>query len=468
MAIKQTIEFNSNNTYFAGFLQEIINKSEIEGSVIQKDKKIEMVLENKNVDRLNKFLSLSQKYLPHSIFLGNIQTKVEDVSVNKTAFKSKTYNISPCKRCLDEILDPSNEHYLDDEYLCTHYCNEPKTYQDNTIFSPHYSEKSAVLITDASKINELFILTEDETKALFSIEKPTLKATIKDETLKEITGKKFINIKASYNLRSILAALNAKESGIDYLFFNNNDDLKITIVKKNISIIKAKRVASKLQNLHKDMVLNRFLNIKKEAGFKKTTGANLSRTNGICFMVADETDAKKVINFQKFNLKEILENMQNDENRKKLIKNFKEKFSHIIEELQENPHYDLFETLSALLELKERGFEELSDKALEFRGNGGLKIDTLFKEGGFDYTSFLGSVMSFKLADCEEKFLAYSIFEAFGDMSMDILNQLKRKFEINNVIMMGNMFENSVLYSRILSKYQLANPYFGKSFALDD
>jgi hydrogenase maturation factor HypF (carbamoyltransferase family) len=76
--------------------------------------------------------------------------------------------------------------------------------------------------------------------------------------------------------------------------------------------------------------------------------------------------------------------------------------------------------------------------------------------------------MSFILAGAEEHYIAYSIFEAYGDMTISILNQLKKTFRIDNIIMMGDMFENSVLYSRILSKYQLAKPFFSKQFALDD
>ena len=65
-------------------------------------------------------------------------------------------------------------------------------------------------------------------------------------------------------------------------------------------------------------------------------------------------------------------------------------------------------------------------------------------------------------------YLAYSIFEAFADMSITTLNQLKSKFKCENFVMMGDMFQNSVLYSRILSKFQLSNPYFSKSFAIND
>jgi hypothetical protein len=42
----------------------------------------------------------------------------------------------------------------------------------------------------------------------------------------------------------------------------------------------------------------------------------------------------------------------------------------------------------------------------------------------------------------------------------------QEEFNIDKFIMMGDMFSNSVLYSRVLSKFQLSNPYFSKAIAL--
>jgi hypothetical protein len=52
-------------------------------------------------------------------------------------------------------------------------------------------------------------------------------------------------------------------------------------------------------------------------------------------------------------------------------------------------------------------------------------------------------------------------------MSINIMNQLKTEFKVENFIMMGDLFENRVLYSRILNKFSLNKPYFSKSFAID-
>jgi len=469
MAIVQEIEFNSNNEYFAGFLQNIIEQSGIKGSVEFKNNLIILTLDDKDTNSLEKFSKLSNRYLPHSIFLGKINTNIKEIPILNTRFISEPCNIAPCPKCLEDLTDPSSSNYLDDSLICKHYSNNEAFYDnDSTFFTPHYTDGCAVLVADASKIDELFIMTAKEKEVLFSIEKPTIKVTIASDELKELTGKTYINIKAPYNVRSQLFALNAKDSQIPYIFFQDTNDLKIIKVQENTTIIRASRVAKKLEELHSNRQINRFLNICNEAKFINVAiGANLSFSNGINFIVKTEVGSKKVINFQEFKANEVFENMANDEIRVKLLENFKAKYPKIIEEIKQN-NYNLFETLCIILDIPKPSFESLSDKALEFRGNGGSKIDMNFSEDKFDYSSLIGSVMSFILAGAETHYIAYSIFEAYGDMAINILNQLKKTFKIDNIIMMGDMFENSVLYSRILSKYQLAKPFFSKQFAIDE
>ena len=469
MAIIQKIKYNSTNQYFAGFLQNIITQSGIDGSVNFNDNLITLILDDKDTKGLEKFSELSNKYLPHSIFIDKITTNAKDINIPDTLFKSKTYNIAPCPKCLEDLTDPSSSLYLDDSLVCKHYSNDTAFYDnDSTFFTPHYTDGCAVLVADATKIDELFILTKKEKEVLFSIEKPTIKATIASDELKGLTQRTYINIKAPYNVRSQLFALNAKDSEIPYIFFQNTSDLKIIKVQENTTIIRAYRIAKECKILDNDKSISRFLNICNEANFSNVAiGANLSYTNGINFIVKTEIGTKKAINFQEFRSSEVLEAMANDEIRSKLLNNFKIKYPKIIEDIEEND-YNLFETLCIILDILKPSFESLSDKALEFRGNGGLKVDIDFIDNKVDYNSIIGSVMSFILAGADTHYIAYSIFEAYGDMTISTLNQLKKIYKINNIIMMGDMFENSVLYSRILSKYQLAKPYFSKQFALDD
>lgn len=73
-------------------------------------------------------------------------------------------------------------------------------------------------------------------KALFSIEKPSIKVTIDDETLKELTGKNYIWIKSPSTVKSTLVALNAKESGVSYLFFKDTYENKAVVIQKKYNI----------------------------------------------------------------------------------------------------------------------------------------------------------------------------------------------------------------------------------------
>jgi hypothetical protein len=456
---KQRITFNSPHNYFAGFLQAVIDQSGIEATVQKEGTAIALVFDNDDPSVLTRFNENIARYLPYSIFLGDIETTAVEEIKTVPPFRSEPYQIAPCPKCLEQISDPSSPFYLDASLSCNHYSNDKTTsIEHDAVYSPHYGEGNTALVTDTNKLQDLFLLTDHEIKLLLSIEKPTITATINDETLQQITGKRFIAIKAPYNTKSVLSAINAKESGIDYLFFEETHDLKMVVAGDNQAIIRANRIATKLQPLHKDKQINRCLNIMKEAGFDEAIGAYLSR-DGIAFFLSD----KKIIQFEPFDLDKTLARLED----KKIMQNFMESYPDVVKELK-NGNKDLFATIATLLELEIKDFEALSSKSNEFQGNGGVKIDTNFKEGAFDYRAFLNSIISFKLAGTPQHLLAYSVFEALGDMAITVMLQLKEKFGVKNFVMMGDLFENSVLYSRIINKFQLHNPYFSRSFALDD
>ena len=469
MAIKQTIKYNSDNEYIAGFLQTIINDSELNASVSKTEKEITLLIDENDPQALERFSQNTQKYLPYSVFIGDIDTtQQEELDVNKSSFKSKNYNIALCPKCLLKLTDPASENYLDDSLICDHYSNSGnKDFKDVHNYSAHYTKGDTLLVVDTSKLDKLFYLTQNEVDALLSIEKPTIKVTIKDEDLKSFTKENFIYIKSPNTMKSTLSALNAKESGLEYLFFKEFDTFKASITKDQLLIIKdTLGLSNKLSSLNENSVLNRFLNIAQEAAIKRALGVNLSAENSISFLVTDKDQTNIALNFGKFDLKKILDEFA--EKKPKLLSNLNEKYPQLLNELNQNSQYDFFEALSTILELDDKGYDSLSNKSLEFHGNGGLRIDTFFKEDGFDFASFVGSVISFKLGGSDDHYLAYSIFEALADMAISALNQLKDKYKISNFIMMGNMFENSVLHSRIISKFSQANPYFPKALPIDD
>jgi len=93
----------------------------------------------------------------------------------------------------------------------------------------------------------------------------------------------------------------------------------------------------------------------------------------------------------------------------------------------------------------------------------------LFEDDKFDYVSFFGSIMSFKLAGTQDSYLAYSIFESLADFSINIINQIKVNLKLkNNITFLGNMFENSIVLSRVLSKLGANKPYLSNIIAFDE
>jgi len=470
MAIVQTIEYKIEHKYFAGFLQNAIDYAQIKGYIEQNRGVITLALDDSNKEALERFSKFSQKYLPHSIFLGKIETEIKDIEIKEERFTSPPYAIAPCAICMEEITNPASNHYLDDTICCKHYSNSICHQEgDNTYFSPHYNGNDTILLCDATKVKELFLVTDEEIKALFSIEKPTLKFTIKDEELKHLTGKKFMRVKAPYNIKSILVALNAKESGISTLFFNEREDkLEVILIQEHIHMIRDNRLSAKLEPIHQDRVVNRFLNVAKEAKVSSAIGAYLSLKSGINFLILLDNRVKKAIEFNHFDLESVIKSMKRDELRVKLLENFKKRYPKEANTLLEAKGIGLFEAILIIMGFDGGGFDELSDLALEFKGNGGLKIDMNFKDGNFSYEDMLGSIISFRLADTKPHYLAYSIFEAYGDMTIAMLGELKKEYKIDNFLLMGDMFENPILFSRILSKFQISKPYFSTRIALDE
>lgn len=334
MAIKQTIEFKSNNKYFAGFLQNLITEIQINANVQLNGKKIELTIDESDTNKLKAFGDATSKYLPSSIFLGHIQTNTSEEKLKIKNFETRPYNIAPCPKCLEAITNPASADYLNDSYKCTHYSDTTDESIDNCFYSVHFSKGMTLLVADSSKVHDLFYLSDVEYKALFSIEKPSIKVTIKDERLKEVVGNQnFIHIRAPYSVKSALVALNAKESEIDYLFFEENDSKKCVIVKENISFIHDNPLTQKLEYLNNDVAFNRVLNIEKDANFKGSITANMSRNDGINFIVSNEVGIQKVLKFQSFDIKKFLVDMQNDPLKSKMFANFEKKYPKVIEQL---------------------------------------------------------------------------------------------------------------------------------------
>ncbi|RMA97854.1 Kae1-like domain-containing protein [Hydrogenothermus marinus] len=103
-------------------------------------------------------------------------------------------------------------------------------------------------------------------------------------------------------------------------------------------------------------------------------------------------------------------------------------------------------------------FEEpyiyLQNEALDFKDNRGLMIDYfLYEENNVFYLNWiktLQSILSYKIADVDNKMLAFSIFEGLADWMIEQINTISKKLKINNVALAGDFFSNPILTGRII------------------
>jgi acylphosphatase len=454
MRVVQNIEFHSKNEYFAGYLQAIAETSGVKASVSLDDKTVTLVVdsEDANVERFSQDVS---KYLPQSIYLGEIKNDTSVSSVKKnSSINSSSYPLSLCPKCL--------EGEVSIDTVCTHYSNEDtKPITDDKEYREQYSEGDALLITNPQKIDELFFLTPLEKSMLFSIEKPILKVTIKSQELKDITNKTFIKIQAFKTAKSLIEAKSTQQ---DFLFFApSQQELSVVVVGSDVLAINDNPLTTNIEYLDSDKTVSRFLNIYKEHDLKGGALGLCFSNKEISFLAQSTTGVKRVLQFSPFNLVSVFDELKS--RFPKLVENYQKLSPISIDDLDQD--MDIFGFLAYLLELKP-SFEAFSDKSLEFRGNGGVKIDIKFLEDKSDYAALIASVMSYKLAGTPTHHIAYSVFESFADFFITVYNELRVKLKMDALIPFGDRFSNSVALSRLISKLSIKKPYFSKMYALDE
>ncbi|WP_200763057.1 hypothetical protein [Nitrosophilus alvini] len=82
-------------------------------------------------------------------------------------------------------------------------------------------EDQNILITNANRVSNHFLLLSQEKHALFSIEKPIIRATVSNEKIKEDTGTSVARIKAPDEGFTLLLAKELSMAGIDYIYYRD-------------------------------------------------------------------------------------------------------------------------------------------------------------------------------------------------------------------------------------------------------
>ena len=509
MQLIYKIEFNTTNLYFKHIIECLINEAKINAICKQYNGFILIVLDTSG-EEIEDFFALLEKKLPLSIFIGKSYV-VE--SYDETLKEIEDFDIKQnltllTNDAIKSIIEENNIDFLNDIVKITkgeisrfETHNGLKDYfLPNKNIREDFEKKGfevKLLITDISKIEELFDINMKDYQLLCSLERPLVKLKFKilKNANKEFSSSNFIYAKIPDDKEVILFAKALKENAINYVLYVNDevyqDGLRITYFKEQNLIIHGDKglfpkydfPANKKYNSSKDYFDD------KGGVFKAILAQNAKRLTSSIGVYFSQNSYKSSIsiNVPTKGLKEIISipNIQNsikncfeeiadiDEHCVRLITNYSKKFPNVLEgEVPQNSNgFESIINMCAKV-LGINSSKEFEDIALNTSMTSGIQIDmklvSLDGVNYLDYRRIVQSIMAYKMADVDNITLVYSFFESLSEFICNYVNEIATDLKAKDVVLCGNMFANSILLSKTnktLSKnYNIILP---KEYPLD-
>ncbi|KLE03868.1 hypothetical protein N5T96_06595 [Aliarcobacter butzleri] len=491
MQLIYKIEFNTTNLYFKYIIETLINEAQINASCKQYKDFILIIFddEEKNVEN---FFLLLEKKLPMSIFISN--SYVVD-SYDETLEEIENFNIKQNLTLLtnDSIVKIIRENQIDFfndiEKIKNGGVSRFETHNGlKRLFLPNKIKREEfenkgyevkLLITDVTKLDELFDLNMRDFQLLCSIERPLIKLKFKPlkNANKEFSSTKFIYAKIPDDKETVLFAKALKENGFNYLLYVNDDvyqdGLKVTYNKEqNIIISGNKGLFPKY-----DFVSRKKFNSSKEyfnefGGVYKATLAQsakrLEPSVGVYFSSTTKSSSIS-LNIPTKGQKEVIviPNIRNsitncfdeistiDEHCSRLITNFIRKYPEVVSTIVPT-NAKGFESIVNICAkvLGLNSAKEFEDLALDTNLKSGIQIDMKLikvnKLNVLDYRKIVQSMMSYKMANVDNQTLAYSFYESLSEFICNYSDEIAKEIKAKDIVLCGNMFANSILLSKTL------------------
>lgn len=509
MQLIYKIEFNTTNLYFKYIINSLIKEANV-NAVCKQYKGFILIILEETAQNIESFFALLEQKLPVSIFIGNSYV-VE--SYDESLEELEDFEIKQNLHLLtnDEIkkiIEENNIDFLNDIVKISK--GEISRFETHNGLKDYFLPNKSIredfekrgfevklLITDVSKLDELFDLNMKDFQLLCSIERPLVKLKFKalKNINKEFSSTNFIYAKIPDDKEVVLFARALKENNINYILYVNDevyqDGLKVTYTKdQNIIISGDKGLFPKY-----DFIARKKFNSSKEyfdanGGVYKAilaqTAKRLIPTIGVYFSLNSKNSSIS-INIPTKGIKQIIEipNIHNsikncfeeiadiDEHCARLITNFSKKFPKVLEkDVPANANgFESIINLCAIV-LGVNGSKEFEDTALYSSLSSGIQIDMkLINFNGtnyLDYRKIVQSIMAYKMADVDNITLIYSFYESLSEFISNYVNEIAKEIKANDVVLCGNMFANTILLSKTtkaLSKtYNLILP---KEYPLD-
>jgi acylphosphatase len=452
MAIVQTIALNTTKNYYAKFIQDIIDECKVNGYVSYENSTIYIVLDESDESKLAEFSTQINTNLPNSIFIDSIDTKETNALPPKVEIKYSDVDKNIDIKTIKSLI--AKESTKSDSF---EECED-----SGRVYSDEIVEDGYILLLDIAKVDELFLLSPKEKATLLGYEKPIMKVAIKDESLKERLNKNFVDVKVYDNEYEFNLALKYKDS-FAYIF-SKGATLRVFINTDNVHLLSSNSFCSDLEDLDTNPKTNQILNIFSEFDIKKGALVFDIDNKYLDIYINKPTGLVKASSLITKVPKDIMKIIATTNGKKeRLIENFQNKFPSLYTKLS-NLENDL--DIDEFLEIILESDTSLSDKSMEFIGNGGLKVDMkIDNEYKIDLVYLISSIISYKIAGSEASLIAFSYYESFIDILLSIADEANKKSK-QDLVMIGNLLQNSVLYSRIEKKMSHFNPKISKKYTL--
>ena len=509
MQLIYKIEFNTTNLYFKHIIEDLIKEAKV-NAVCKQYKGFILIILDEIAQNIESFFALLEKKLPVSIFIGNsyVIESYDESWQELEDFEIKQNLSLLTNEAIRNIIEDNNIDFLNDIVKITKgeisrfetHNGLKDIFLPNKLLREEFEKKEyevKLLITDTSKLDELFDLNMKDFQLLCSIERPLVKLKFKvlKNVNKDFSSTNFIYAKIPDDKETVLFARALKEQGINYVLYVNDevyqDGLKVTYTKEqNLIIHGDKGLFPKY-----DFVARKKFNSSKEyfdenGGVYKAilaqTAKRLVPTIGVYFSQNSLNSSisiniptkgvKKVITIPNIHnsIKNCFEEIADiDEHSSRLIDNFIKKFPNILESevpQETNGFESIINMCAKVLGLSNA--KEFEDFALSTNLSSGIQVDMkLINLDGvnyLDYRKTVQSIMAYKMANVDNIMLIYSFYESLSEFICNYVNEIAKDIKATDVVLCGNMFTNSVLLlktNKTLSKnYNIILP---KEYPLD-
>ena len=255
MQLIYKIEFNTTNLYFKHIIEDLIKEAKV-NAVCKQYKGFILIILDEIAQNIESFFALLEKKLPVSIFIGNsyVIESYDESWQELEDFEIKQNLSLLTNEAIRNIIEDNNIDFLNDIVKITKgeisrfetHNGLKDIFLPNKLLREEFEKKEyevKLLITDTSKLDELFDLNMKDFQLLCSIERPLVKLKFKvlKNVNKDFSSTNFIYAKIPDDKETVLFARALKEQGINYVLYVNDevyqDGLKVTYTKEQNLII---------------------------------------------------------------------------------------------------------------------------------------------------------------------------------------------------------------------------------------